>query len=85
MVEVKKDKTIKIGALWKQRSKKDNEQYLKGALYLPFYSDIKIVMFKNKEKKNENSPDWFLFESKELKQKEQIKAPRYKPLDEDEI
>jgi hypothetical protein len=46
---------IKITGLWKQRTK-DNVEYLSVQI-----GTIKLLVFKNKNKRTSNDPDWNLF------------------------
>lgn len=55
-----------VGSIWIKESKKGT-RYLSIALEDPEDEDRKfsLVGFKNKEKKSENSPDYFIFYSKD--------------------
>ncbi len=54
----------KLGALWRQKKKKDGAEYLKGNC-----KGIQIIIFLNDEKRSEKSPDFFIYLS-EKKAKE---------------
>lgn len=58
---------IKLTSLWKNKTK-DGNTYLKGNI-----GEATILIFTNKEKKNENSPDFFMFLAE--KQKPEDKKP----------
>ena len=51
----------RLGSLWVNESKK-GVRYMKGVITIGG-KDTKIVLFRNKTKKNENSPDFSIFES----------------------
>ena len=53
----------KLGALWLKTSKAGNK-YLQGTIYTE-KGEIKIIIFKNKTKKQDKHPDYFIFRSED--------------------
>jgi len=54
------------GAFWVKTSSRDNSEYMTGHIEIEIGGKkIKedLVVFRNKEKKNERAPDWRVFES----------------------
>lgn len=56
----------RVGALWEKVSKK-GDSYFSGVLNIPEVpgGEIKIILFKTKEKKTDKSPDWQIYEKDE--------------------
>lgn len=48
----------KLGALWKQKKKKDGVEYLKGNCLA-----TEVIIFLNDDKHSEKSPDYFIYRS----------------------
>lgn len=46
----------KLGALWRQKKKKDNVEYLKGNC-----KGVPIIVFLNDDKHSEKSPDFYIY------------------------
>lgn len=65
-----------LGVLWVKK-KKDGNTFLTGVLKGKS-GEIEIVAFKNKNKKNENSPDFYIWKSEPKEQK-----PKVENLEED--
>ena len=80
-----------LGALWK-RTSQSGQTYLSGHVVvdeLGTEKKIKVVVFSNKDKKNERAPDYRVYKSKDLKEegtkenaKETVSAPTEQAADE---
>ena len=65
----KKD-SQELGALWKKQSKNGGQKYLAGHIVVEddmgVETKIKVVVFANREKKNERYPDFRILKSKDF-------------------
>lgn len=48
----------KLGALWRQKKKKDGVEYLKGNC-----QGVEVIIFLNDEKRSEKSPEYYIYRS----------------------
>lgn len=61
-----------VGALWTKISKDKSQKYMTGHINTSLEGKIDIVIFSNKEKKSDKSPDFRIYVSdRPAKQKEQ--------------
>ena len=65
-----KEKNQEVGALWKKESKNGGQKYLAGHIVVEddmgVESKIKVVVFANREKKNERYPDFRILKAREF-------------------
>ncbi len=76
-------KTNDIGALWLNESQA-GKKYLSGSVEVNG-EKIKVVVFKNSYKKNDNQPDYRIYESKPQGQEEQDNNQTNTGTEEDDI
>ena len=55
--------TRELGALWLKISKDKSQKYMTGHINSSLEGKIDVVIFSNKEKKNEKSPDFRIYAS----------------------
>ncbi len=83
-----KENNQELGALWKKEAKNGGQKYLAG--HITVEDDmggerkIKVVVFANREKKNERYPDFRILKAREFStEKKEEKAPVTQEVDED--
>lgn len=59
---------MRIGSGWKKKSK-NNTEYFSLAIDIPLLGSLQLAMFREQEKKGENSPDYSIVWSPERKGK----------------
>ena len=74
---------MKIGAIWIRESK-DGKKYMSGIIEYPGV-ELPIVIFKNEEKKSENSPDYQIIWSQPKKQNAEDQPAAESPINDDNI
>jgi hypothetical protein len=67
-----------LGALWKKKSA--TQTYLSGHLSLEGGERINVVVFSNKNKKNENAPDFRVYVSEKTQSSKPAQAASTEPL-----
>ena len=86
------NKNEEVGALWKKESKNGGQKYLAGHIVVQDdmgeEKKIKVVVFANREKKNERYPDFRILKAREFKvensqPQETQEAQEAQPVDED--
>ena len=72
-----------LGALWKKESKNGGQKYLAGHIIVE--KKVKVVVFANREKKNERYPDFRILKAKEFSGNatEVVKKETVQEVDED--
>lgn len=65
---------LPFGGLWKRTSKK-GEDYLSGSM-----NGLSLMIFKNKEKKNDKSPDYYMSLAKYEKKEETVEEKEESPF-----
>lgn len=80
-----------VGALWKKESKNGGQKYLAGHIIMEddmgVETKTKVVVFANRDKKNERYPDFRILKAREYQaaqvseESEELKTPQ--PVDED--
>ena len=78
-----------VGALWKKESKNGGQKYLAGHIIMEDDMGVKtkVVVFANRDKKNERYPDFRILKAREYQaaqvseESEELKTPQ--PVDED--
>ena len=74
-----KNDNQELGALWKKQSKNGGQKYIAGHIVVEddmgVETKIKVVVFANREKKNERYPDFRILKSKDFSNanKEEVK------------
>lgn len=78
-----------LGALWKKESKNGGQKYLAGHIIVEddmgVEKKVKVVVFANREKKNERYPDFRILKAKEFSgnSTEVVKKETVQEVDED--
>jgi len=86
--ENKKQDNQELGALWKKQSKNGGQKYLAGHVVVEddmgVETKIKVVVFANREKKNDRYPDFRILKAKDFStEKKEEKAEVTQEVDED--
>ena len=70
---------LELGALWTKVSKDKTQKFFTGHITTPLDGKVELVIFSNKDKKNEKSPDFRIYLSEPKKDAEAVAAPSAKP------
>jgi len=68
-----------IGALWTKISKDKSQKYMTGHINTSLEGKLEIVIFSNKDKKTDKSPDFRVYISERKKEAEVGASPSAKP------
>jgi uncharacterized protein (DUF736 family) len=69
---------LELGALWTKVSKDKTQKFFTGHITTPLDGKVELVIFSNKDKKNEKSPDFRIYLSEPKKDSEASAPPAAK-------